>query len=131
MATKYNFTIENYNGTDYDTLYPETNSGQVLLDKAAQTATGLASGKTVSDALALITEDGAAFRVGDTLTTVRTNLGDKWLLCNGAVISSTDYPKLAQMLPSEFFNWKKQSYSFNQQSDWCHMASNKQQDEQS
>lgn len=101
MANKYNFTIENYNGTDYDTLYPETNSGQVLLDKAAQTATGLASGKTVSDALAQITEDGGAFQVGDTLTTVRTNLGDKWLLCNGASVDASLYPDLNQMIMTD------------------------------
>lgn len=101
MANKYNFTIENYNGTDYDTLYPETNSGQVLLDKAAQTATGLASGKTVSDALAQITEDGGAFQVGDTLTTVRTNLGDKWLLCNGASVDASLYPDLNQMIMAD------------------------------
>ena len=101
MANKYNFTIENYNGTDYDTLYPETNSGQVLLDKAAQTATGLASGKTVSDALAQITTDGGAFQVGDTLTTVRTNLGDKWLLCNGASVDASLYPDLNQMIMAD------------------------------
>lgn len=101
MATKYNFTIENYNGTDYDTLYPETNSGQVLLDKATQTATGLASGKTVSDALAQITTDGGAFQVGDTLTTARTNLGDKWLLCNGASVDASLYPDLNQVLKAD------------------------------
>lgn len=101
MANKYNFIIENYNGTDYDTLYPETNSGQVLLDKATQTATGLASGKTVSDALAQITTDGGAFQVGDTLTTVRTNLGDKWLLCNGASVDASLYPDLNQMIMAD------------------------------
>ena len=44
MATKKNFIIENYNGTDYDTLYPETHSGQVLLDKTAQTELDIAPG---------------------------------------------------------------------------------------
>lgn len=34
------------------------------------------------------------FKVGDTLQTVRTNLGDKWLLCNGASIKVVDYPEL-------------------------------------
>lgn len=34
------------------------------------------------------------FEVGDTLQTVRTNLGDKWLLCNGASIKVVDYPEL-------------------------------------
>lgn len=98
MAEKKNFIIENYNGTDYDTLYPETNSGQVLLDTTAQAATNLPSGKTLNDALQHITKDGGGFQVGDTLTTARTNLGDKWLLCNGATISSSNYPKLVPLL---------------------------------
>lgn len=98
MAEKKNFIIENYNGTDYDTLYPETNSGQVLLDTTAQAATNLPSGKTLDDALQHITKDGGGFQVGDTLTTARTNLGDKWLLCNGATISSSNYPELVPLL---------------------------------
>ena len=44
MATKKNFTVKEYNGADYDTLYPETNSGQVLLDNTAKAELGLAGG---------------------------------------------------------------------------------------
>ena len=105
MAEKKNFTIENYNGTDYDTLYPETNSGQVLLDRDAQVTTGLVSGSTLDDALQSVVKDGGAFQVGDTLTTARTNLGDKWLLCNGSQITQTDYPALVGLLGNKPFNW--------------------------
>ena len=105
MAEKKNFTIENYNGTDYDTLYPETNSGQVLLDSDAQVTTGLASGSTLDDALQSVVKDGGAFQVGDTLTTARTNLGNKWLLCNGTQITQTDYPALVGLLGAKPFNW--------------------------
>ena len=105
MAEKKNFTIENYNGTDYDTLYPETNSGQVLLDRDTQVTTGFASGSTLDDALQSIVKDGGAFQVGDTLTTARTNLGDKWLLCNGTQITQTDYPALVGLLGANPFNW--------------------------
>lgn len=105
MAEKKNFIIENYNGTDYDTLYPETNSGQVLLDSDAQVTTGLASGSTLDDALQSVVKDGGAFQVGDTLTTARTNLGDKWLLCNGQQITQTDYPALVGLLGNKPFNW--------------------------
>lgn len=105
MAEKKNFTIENYNGTDYDTLYPETNSGQVLLDRDAQVTTGLASGSTLDDALQFVVKDGGAFQVGDTLTTARTNLGNKWLLCNGTQITQTDYPALVGLLGVKPFNW--------------------------
>lgn len=105
MAEKKNFTIENYNGTDYDTLYPETNSGQVLLDSDARVTTGLASGSTLDDALQSVVKDGGAFQVGDTLTTARTNLGSKWLLCNGTQITQTDYPALVGLLGAKPFNW--------------------------
>ena len=105
MAEKKNFTIENYNGTDYDTLYPETNSGQVLLDRDAQVTTGFASGSTLDDALQSVVKDGGAFQVGDTLTTARTNLGDKWLLCNGTQITQADYPALVGLLGAKPFNW--------------------------
>lgn len=105
MAEKKNFTIENYNGTDYDTLYPETNSGQVLLDSDAQVTTGLASGSTLDDVLQSVVKDGGAFHIGDTLTTARTNLGDKWLLCNGRQITQTDYPVLVGLLGYKPFSW--------------------------
>ena len=105
MAEKKNFTIENYNGTDYDTLYPETNSGQVLLDSDARVTTGLGSGSTLDDALQSVVKDGGAFQVGDTLTTARTNLGDKWLLCNGTQITQADYPALVGLLGAKPFNW--------------------------
>ena len=105
MAEKKNFIIENYNGTDYDTLYPETNSGQVLLDSDARVTTGLASGSTLDDALQSVVKDGGAFQVGDTLTTARTNLGDKWLLCNGSQITQADYPALVGLLGAKPFNW--------------------------
>ena len=117
MAEKKNFTIENYNGTDYDTLYPETNSGQVLLDTTAQAATNLPTGKTLDDALQHITKDGGGFQVGDTLTTARTNLGDKWLLCNGDILDSSKYPDLYNTLqPASIFDskyWSSNRYSSN------------------
>lgn len=37
------------------------------------------------------------FQVGDILSTLRTDLGDKWLLCNGEAFDSTEYPELAQL----------------------------------
>lgn len=48
MATEYNITQKQYNGTDYDTLYPKTTSQQVLLNDGAISYTGDA---TVNGAL--------------------------------------------------------------------------------
>lgn len=49
--------------------------------------------EAVSDAGAIAAEK--AFKVGDTLTTWRTDLGGNWLLCNGAEFDPAAYPELA------------------------------------
>ena len=67
MAEKKNITIKEYNGTDYDTLYPETNSGQVLLDKTAQTSMGLPQNATITDALRGVSKNELNVAVGGTM----------------------------------------------------------------
>ena len=98
MAEKKNFTIENFNGTDYDTLYPETNSGQVLLDSSGQNILHLSSGSTVNDGFNSITYGGGGFTIGDVIVTARNNMGDNWLLCNGAIVDGNQYPILKNLL---------------------------------
>lgn len=100
MAEKKNFTIENYNGTDYDTLYPETISGQVLLDVQAQRIFNLPSGDTLDNAFNHIAYGGGSYAIGDVLVTARNNLGDNWLLCNGAIVDGSQYPVLKNLLKS-------------------------------
>jgi hypothetical protein len=39
-----------------------------------------------------------ASRVGDIRTSILTDLGDNWLLCNGEALSATDYPDLYAIL---------------------------------
>lgn len=51
MATEYNITQKQYNGTDYDILYPLTNSKQVLL----KDTNILGGGNTIHEALLEIT----------------------------------------------------------------------------
>lgn len=98
MAEKKNFIIENYNGTDYDTLYPETISGQVLLDAQAQRILNLPSGDTLNNAFNHIAYGGGSYVIGDVLVTARNNLGDNWLLCNGEIIDGSEYPILKNLL---------------------------------
>ena len=107
MAEKKNFIIENYNGVDYDTLYPETNSGQVWLDSEGQAATNLESGATLNDAFNSFTKSEASFQVGDTLTTARTNLDNKWTLCNGDFVQLSKYPEVKNLFKQAFFNFYK------------------------
>ena len=42
--------------------------------------------------------------IGAIEKTMRTDLGEKWLLCNGDVISETDYSELYSLLPSHMGN---------------------------
>lgn len=113
MAEKKNFTMKEYNGTDYDTLYPETNSGQVLLTKTAQDDLGIAGGgqtsspPTLDDALSKLNQFDNRYEIGDTLTTSRTNLSNKWLLCNGATLDSAEYPELGAQFPGVVMHFDK------------------------
>lgn len=109
MAEKKNFTIENYNGADYDTLYPQTNSGQVLLDNQAQGTLGLTFGSTVNDGFDTIAQGNVIYKIGDTLTTARTDLGNKWLLCNGAQISPDQYPGLSSLFTAQTYLFEQTS----------------------
>lgn len=40
-----------------------------------------------------------AYEVGDLRSTLRTDLGDRWLLCNGEAFDPAEYPELAEILP--------------------------------
>lgn len=47
-------------------------------------------------------KDGnVGYQVGDILTTARTNLGDKWALCNGTSVDPDQYPNLHSLLYGE------------------------------
>lgn len=67
------------------------NKANLLKDTTAALF-GLGSAAVPDDVFQKI--GAGAFVVGDTLTTARTDLGDKWLLCNGAGVKVTDYPLL-------------------------------------
>lgn len=41
----------------------------------------------------------APFKIGDILSTLRTDLGDDWLLCNGEPLDAAKYPELSGVLP--------------------------------
>lgn len=98
MAVDRNVTWKEYNGTDYDNLYPKTKDSNVLLSAESKEKLGITvDGATIANAFTDIVNNGAGFAVGDTLTTRRQNLGDKWLLCNGATMQAEQYPELSQL----------------------------------
>lgn len=58
-------------------------------------------GEDITDKVAaLITENNDGYKVGDMLQSIRTNFDNKWLLCNGSVITSEEYPELFSLLLS-------------------------------
>ena len=69
MATNKNIQMSEFNGVDYDILYPQTTTQQIK-DFANETSK-------------------KAFKIGDVLCTARTDLGENWALCNGDTIDLT------------------------------------------
>lgn len=70
------------------------NKATLLTDSTETAIWGDAQDRTVDEALKALNH-----QIGDTLTTVRTNLDDSWLLCNGATVQSADYPILSALMP--------------------------------
>lgn len=65
-----------------------------LLKDATAAQYGLGANAVPDDVFSALAE-----KIGTIKTTLRTDLGSKWLLCNGANISGASYPELANMLP--------------------------------
>lgn len=42
----------------------------------------------------------SSIRIGDIKATVRTDLGENWLLCNGDMLNRVDYPSLSELISS-------------------------------
>lgn len=70
------------------------NKGSLLKDSTAALF-GLGADAVPDDALRAIPDRMEP--IGTIKMTVRTDLGDNWLLCNGDEIDATEYPELAQM----------------------------------
>lgn len=79
--------------------YPALAAGvdNMAISAATKALYGLGSDAVPDDVLKEI-PNKVGFQVGDTLSTVRTDLGDKWLLCNGEESDTELYPDLAQMI---------------------------------
>ena len=115
MATTKNITMKQFNGTDYDTLYPKTTSEQVegIYDKEetltnnTKSSYGLTEASVPNDVFQKILTNfndsnskisDITPKIGDIALSARKGLGSKWLLCNGDIISPTAYPELANLI---------------------------------
>lgn len=72
-----------------------------LLQDSTAALYGLGTDAVPDDVLKQIPKT-VGFLVGDVRNTVRTDLGEKWLLCNGALVSRSEYPDLSELIPNQF-----------------------------
>lgn len=87
--SKFQKAVDGFGGyTKTETLSPST-----------KTALGLSEDATPDDAFKVVAQP---FKVGDTLTTLRTDLDDNWLLCNGEAIVKSEYETLTSLLQDEY-----------------------------
>lgn len=98
MSETKNIVIQQSNGTDYDKLHPE------VYDKNVNLSTENASvwGNTLEQALPKLNEkmnkvEGSLYEIRDIKITTKTDLGNKWLKCDGSVFEISKYPDLAKV----------------------------------
>lgn len=81
------------------------NKATLLQDSTAKAIGLTQANPTVDDALnGLSNKVNQSYKIGNMLSTSRTDLGSKWLLCNGDPISLKDYPELTVLLRAFFGN---------------------------
>lgn len=84
----------------------QDNNGVALMG-ATVFASPASSGETITIQTSGASDVDEVFKVGDTLTTVRTDLGDNWALCNGDVLKRDAYTELSSNFPYyPIGNWK-------------------------
>ena len=104
MATNKNITMKQFNGTDYDTLYPKTKVEQVegaytqqqILADSTKTMFGLGTDAVPDDMWANLVP------VGGILWYAKDGIPDGYLKCDGSAISRTDYARLFSIIGTVF-----------------------------
>lgn len=81
-------------GDDIEGIY----SKDAVLKDQTKNMFGLGADAVPDDVFRCLGES-ALPKVGDTLTTFRTDLGDNWALCNGDWFDPSEYPDLARVTP--------------------------------
>lgn len=107
MSETKNVVIQQNNGTDYDKLHPETVDDKVNLtdDNVSVWGNTLKDALPKIDSRLTVTENNQ-WEIGDIRQTAKNDLGEKWLLCNGVEIDSSDeYSRLGDVLGKEAGKW--------------------------
>lgn len=84
-----------------------------IADKAtsADIVTGISDEKWVTPKA--LHDGEVGYRIGDILATARTDLDNKWLLCDGRIIDKNAYPKLFEILKRNWMLGKRLEYDIN------------------
>ena len=94
MSQNFNITMKQYNGTDYDVLYPATIDSQLILsediDKYYPPNYELGN--------VLLQNAQRTEAIGTIRTTTRNDLDNSWVPCDGRVFSNEEYPELANIV---------------------------------
>ena len=104
MATTKNITMKQFNGTDYDTLYPKTKVEQVedaysqqqILADSTKTMFGLGTDAVPDDMWVDLVP------VGGILWYAKNGIPNGYLKCDGSAIRRTDYARLFSIIGTVF-----------------------------
>lgn len=110
MATEKNITMKQFNGTDYDTLYPKTVAAQIddvysksqlytqqqILADSTKTLYGLGADAVPDDMWVNLVP------VGGILWYAKDGIPNGYLKCDGSVISRVDYKRLFDVIGIAF-----------------------------
>lgn len=133
MAVEKDITMKQFNGTDFDTLYPKTLGSQVediyteeqMLSDSTKTLLGLSSTATPDDAFQKIDSDFCAQtdeieKVGTIKYTVLNHgngVPNNWTQCDGSVINRDTYPELSKWLHTPYYSSKTLDTSSSYQTE--------------
>lgn len=122
MAVEKDITMKQFNGTDFDTLYPKTLGSQVedtyteeqVLSDSTKTLLGLSSTATPDDAFQKVNSDFGVLtdeieKVGTIKYTVLNHsngVPNNWTQCDGSIINRDTYPELSKWLHTPYYTSK-------------------------
>lgn len=97
----------------------QDDNGAALMGATVFASPTASAGETITIQTQGASDVDEVFKAGDILTTVRTDLGDNWALCNGDILNRNTYTELSSSFPYiPDGNWKlNNGYSYTTSSD--------------
>lgn len=107
MATEKNFTMKQFNGTDYDTLYPKTKAEQVegvytqqqILADSTKTLFGLGSDAVPDDVFVKLS---ILIPIGTIFWYAKNSVPVGFLACDGSLVGRENYAELFSAIGTTF-----------------------------